>query len=233
MGEWGLAGASGPNARPAPGAVCFHGQPCERGPMSILTAVPLLLLLADDAPAPAWKFVEKNDGITLMKRERPGSEVIEYKVNGMVDAPPAAVFKIVSDMGAYKKINPYIEATELRLTEQDGKVQHLYVLSAAPMVSKRDYTLRFADESDWQDGKGFLKLSFKTSDKGPPVKEGIIRMTVYEGEWILEPREDGKKTFATHALFTDPAGAIPKWIVNMLASDGLKDLLKNVRKAAA
>jgi hypothetical protein len=201
--------------------------------MSILTTIPLLILLADVPPAPAWTFVSKDDGITLMKRERPGSELIEYKVSGMVEAPPDAVLKIVSDMGSYKKINPYVEATELRLTEQDGKVQHLYVVSAAPMVAKRDYTLRFADESDWQEGKGFLKLSFKTSDKGPPVKEGVIRLTVYEGEWLFEPREDGKKTLATYALFTDPAGAIPKWIVNMLASDGLKDLLKKVRQAAA
>ena len=42
-------------------------------------------------------------------------------------------------------------------------------------------------------------------------------------------RADGT-TFATYFLYTDPSGAIPKWVVNKLAGSGMRDLFSNVRR---
>ena len=78
--------------------------------------------------------------------------------------------------------------------EEGGKVVHVYCVINAPLVSRRDYTLRIVDESQWKDGKGFLKTRWTLSTKGPAPNPGIVRVTVNDGSCLLEPVENGTKT---------------------------------------
>ena len=107
---------------------------------------------------------------------------------------------------------------------------HFYSLIDAPFVSKRDYTLRIVDESDWKDGKGFLKTRWTSSEKGPAVKDGVVRIKVNDGSWLLEPRENGTKTFATYFVFTDPGGSLPTFIINKANSSAIPDVFAALRK---
>ena len=40
-------------------------------------------------------------------------------------------------------------------------------------------------------------------------------MRLNEGSWTFEPIDEGRRTRIVYSLLTDPAGAIPKWIMNM------------------
>lgn len=199
--------------------------------MVLLRVLPVLVLLADDAAS--WKFDSKEDGVTLMRRDRPGTAVREFKASGIVDAPPSDVWKVLRDFQNYKPITAYAEKAEVVATEDGGKVVHLYVVTAAPMIDKRDYCAKYVDESNWQDGKGYYQQSFTLSDKGPPpAKEGMVRMKVFDGQWRLEPSDDGKKTLVSYTVAADPGGALPNWVVNALAGPGVRDTFKGIRKLA-
>jgi hypothetical protein len=200
--------------------------------MSLLHALPLLVLLAEDTGKP-WKPDGESDGVAVMRRERAGTDKHEMKASGIVDAPPDEVLKIVRDFPNHKKIMAYTDKSDVIATEEDGKVVHLYILSAAPLIDKRDYALKYVDVSDWQDGKGYYQLSFSASDKVPPETKGVVRVKTIEGYWKMEPREEGKKTFLTYYLFIDPGGSLPTMIVNSLSGSGLKDVIKAVRKSVA
>ena len=114
--------------------------------------------------------------------------------------------------------------------EDGGKVTYFYSVVNAPLVDRRDYTLKIVDDSDWKDGKGFLRTSWTASDKGPPEKEDVVRVKINVGYWKLEARDGGKKTFATYYVYTDPGGSVPKWAVNKGNGIAVPNVFAAIRK---
>lgn len=200
--------------------------------MHILHMLPLLTLLAD--PEPAWQRAAETDGITVYTRERKDSPVREMKAQGMVDAPPERVFKVVRDFDHYAQTMPSTETSYVISREDNGKVAYVYMLIRPPLISRRDFIIRAVDESDSKNGEGYFKSTWKVvSDKGPPPKPDIVRITINDGYWLLEPRDGGKKTLATYYLYTDPGGSVPKWIVNQANGTSVPDVFRAVRREAA
>jgi hypothetical protein len=201
----------------------------------VLPFVPLAaLFLTDPGPAAeAWEEKASDDGITVFNRGHPGSPVRELKATGLVDAPPKAAWAVVRDYDHYKDNMPYTEESRVLSRDDTGKEILFYSVINAPLVSRRDYVIRVLDESDWKDGAGFLKATWSVTDKmNPPVRDGVIRLKQSDGFWMFEPREGGKKTFATYWLFTDPGGSIPTWLVNKANSTTVPDVFKAIRKKA-
>ncbi len=196
--------------------------------LMLLTAVPALA----DEPEAKWEQKANEDGVVVYTRERKGTDVKEVKAVGTIDSPPQQVFRVLGDYERYKEIMPYTDESRIVATEQGGKVVHFYSLINAPFVSKRDYTLRIVEESDWKDGKGFLKSRWTSSEKGPAAKDGVVRVKHNDGSWLLEPVDGGKKTRATYLLFTDPGGSLPTFIVNKANSSAIPDVFNALRKYA-
>jgi hypothetical protein len=67
-----------------------------------LTAVALCsLFLVISRPARAaddnaWQLKVREKGVTVFSRPRSGSDILELKATGTIDAPPPAVFKVLS-----------------------------------------------------------------------------------------------------------------------------------------
>ncbi|MCJ8211646.1 START domain-containing protein [Mucilaginibacter sp. RS28] len=59
------------------------------------------------------------------------------------------------------------------------------------------------------------------------VKKGIVRIDHSKGRWVLTP-SDGKVK-VEYTLHVDPAGAIPAWLVNLLAAEGPIQSFKALR----
>ncbi|HEU5217737.1 MAG TPA: SRPBCC family protein, partial [Gemmatimonadales bacterium] len=157
--------------------------------MPTLCSLVALALLASPDSGPGWTRAAETDGITVFSRDKPGSEVKELKAVGMINAPAEAVWKVIRDYPKYRGRMPYTEAAEVVATEGGGKVTWFYSRISAPFVSKRDYTLKIVDESDWRDGKGFFKSSWTiAADRGPPPQSGVVRLKVNDGFWLLEPK---------------------------------------------
>jgi len=197
----------------------------------LLPALAALALLSSPDPGPGWTKAAEVDGITVFTRDRPGSEVKELKAVGTIDAPADAVWKVIRDYPRYRERMPYTEAAEVVATEEGGKLIWFYSRVAAPFVAKRDYTLKIVDESDWKDGKGFLKSSWTLAgDRGPPPQPGVVRLKINIGSWLLEPRDDGRRTFVTYALYTDPGGSVPKFLVNQANGSAVPDVFRAIRR---
>ncbi len=197
--------------------------------MSITSAL-LLLALASGPESGKWELKAKEDGVSVFSRERAGSRLPELKAIGLIDAPPAEVWKTISDYANYKKNMPYTEESKVLSTEQDGKVTLFYSVINAPFVSRRDYIIRLVDESD---GSGTYKVSWTPVKEGPPPKDGVVRVLINDGYWLLEPRDNGTKTFATYYLHTDPGGSIPRWIANKANDTAVPNVFRSVRKVVS
>jgi START domain-containing protein len=201
--------------------------------MNALPALLTFALLASPDAGPGWVKAAENDGIQVFTRNKPGTEVQEVKAVGTVDAPPESVWKIVRDYPKYTERMPFTEVATVVANEGDGKIIWFYSRIAAPLVSKRDYTLKILDESEWKDGQGFLRTSWSVDPtKGPAPTDGVVRLKTNDGFWMMEPQEGGKKTLVTYYLFTDPGGSLPKWMVNQANRSSVPDVLKALRKYA-
>lgn len=201
--------------------------------MTSILLLPLLVLGADE---PRWELAAETEGVKVYGRKRGDGDVREMKAIGLIDAPPADVWKAVRDYDNYTKTMPYVEGGKV-LSREGGehgdKVTLLYSLINTPLVDRRDYIIRLVDESNWQDGKGFMKVTWTVvndMDTTVPVPKDVVRVRINEGYWLLEPREEGKRTFATYYVFTSPGGSIPNFIINKANSMAVPAVFTAIKK---
>jgi hypothetical protein len=194
--------------------------------------LPLLLTVTPDS-GPGWEQAARDDGITVFSRTKPDSSVKEMKAIGIIDAEPQAVWRTIRDYAHYDSTMPYTEESRVLRSEEDGKVIYFYSVVNAPLVSRRDYIIRLVDESAWNEGKGYLLVTWKAAEGDVPEKDGRVRVKVNDGFWRLEPRDGGKRTFATYYVYTDPGGSVPKWIINNANKGAVPDVFRAIRRATA
>lgn len=200
--------------------------------MSGLALLPMILLLTSPA-GDGWKQTNVDSGVTVFTRPRLNSEVTELRGTGLIDAPPDRVRKVILDYPSYPRTMPYMQEARVLGKEPDGKTLYVYNRVSAPLIAARDYVLKVKDESRWDEGRGFLKVSWTVNpdDRGVAPLPDVVRVRINDGYWHLEPREGGTKTFATYYLFTDPGGTVPKFVVNHANTTALPDIFKALRKA--
>lgn len=208
--------------------------------MTLTTALCALLLTAEpEAPKTEakWEQAAKSDGITIYSREKSGSDIREMKAIGLIDGSPHEVWGVLTDYEAYTKTMPYTKEAKILARENEGKTTFFYTRLDLPLVSNRDYILKLNDESDWQEGKGFLKSTWSAwvdkQNHSVAEKDGVVRLSVVDGYWLLEPRENGSKTFATYYVYTDPGGAVPKWLANKANGSAVPNVFNAIRKTVA
>jgi hypothetical protein len=59
----------------------------------------------------------------------------------------------------------------------------------------------------------------------------VVRVTVNEGSWLLEPLDGGARTRATYRLLTDPGGSVPGFAADLANREALPGVLQAVRRA--
>ena len=196
-------------------------------------ALSVLLCVSLGSAPPAWEQVASSDGITVFSRTRDDSAIPEVKAEAVVDAPPAAVWEVVRDYEAQTRTMPYTEVARVLSREAGDKSLLLYTVIKAPLAARRDLTVRITDESQWQGGQGFLKARWSASETGPAPVDGIVRVRLNDGYWLLRPREGGARTHVTYYLYTDPGGSVPRWIVNQANRSSLPEIVRALRREVA
>lgn len=196
--------------------------------MMMVHALTLVVLLAE----PGWEVARDDEDLKVFAREKKGG-VQEMKAVGVINAPPERVWQAIRDYDSYVKTMPYMEVSKVLAREDGDKVTWLYSVINAPFVDRRDYVIRILDESKWQDGEGYFKVSWRAANERAPKKpDNVVRVQINDGHWLLEPIEGGKKTRATYYLFTDPGGSVPRWLVNKGNGSAVPDVFEAVRKVS-
>lgn len=200
--------------------------------IALATLLLLPALPASAAEGDGWKEASKSDGLVIYNRSRPGSDLKEVRAVGVIRAPSWVVKNVIDDKGRYKEFMPYTKASDV-IKREPGIIVSYQRLDA-PIISNRDYTLRIRDESRrLPDGRIVYKSAWSSANHlGPKEIDGVVRVKVNEGHWILED-QGGNVTKATYWLYTDPGGSLPAFVVNSANSTAIPDLFKAVEKAAA
>ena len=199
--------------------------------VAVLSASPLAL-----AAEGTWEEAASVDiggrKLIVSARSKEGSDVKEVRGVGVIDAPAWVVKNVIDDVGHYKDFMPYTKASTV-ISTHDGYVVS-YQRLATPVVDDRDYTIKIFDESrEDAQGKVIWKTRWTEANKlGPKPIDGVARVPINEGYWILEDADGGARTKATYYVYTSPGGSIPTFVVNMANAQAVPELFRAVGKAS-
>ncbi|MFL6536723.1 MAG: SRPBCC family protein [Chthoniobacterales bacterium] len=199
--------------------------------MKILAALAIalpLLARAAIAEQPAdWKDESDRDGVLIQSRARAGSALREFRAIGVIDAPTSRVFAVLNDAEAYPKSMPYVSEVRVLRREPDAIV--FYQRLKLPLLQDRDFTLRTRFEETTTSLGTSYRMQWRPVAEGPEPIRGVLRVTVCEGGWLLEPQENSK-TRATYSIYTDSGGALPSFIANSGSRIAIRKLFEALRK---
>ncbi|HEX8952627.1 MAG TPA: START domain-containing protein [Polyangia bacterium] len=188
-----------------------------------LLALALPLLAAD---VRGYKHVGGRNGIEVFRNM--ASSVIDLYAEGDFAAPPQLVREVLLDYDIAPKITDNVAESRV-LVRNDHEVV-TYQRLKLPVISDRDFTVR----ATWGHRGQALTMQFAVDNsRGPEPHEGIVRMSLLQGTWLLEPRQDGAATHARYHVQIDLAGDVPRWMVSGGAAKNLPKVFEGVRREAA
>ena len=181
-----------------------------------------------DTPLGDWKFISGNDNVTLFRRPRSGPGHYESKAIGEIAASTEVVHAVIDDVESYTSFMPY--TAECRVLKRESDSVLTYQRITAPFVSDRDYILRVRTSSKAVEGGTSYLSRWETENaNGPPEKHGVVRVSLCEGSWLLEPTGP-QTTRATYTIYTDSGSAIPGFIKNVGSQIGIRKIFAALRK---
>lgn len=173
-----------------------------------------------------WKFISDKDGVAIYRRQRPLSN--ESKAIGEISASTELVHAVLDDVESYASFMPY--TAECRVLKRDGASVIAYQRISAPLVSDRDYTVHVRTTTKKVENGTSYSIRWETDNAaGPAEKRGVVRVTLCEGSWLLEPIGPDTSR-ATYTVYTDSGGIIPKFIKEAGSQTGIRKLFAAVRK---
>jgi hypothetical protein len=223
-------------ARPDQGAcACAFAARGRGGWPTRFVIAAAAIVLAPGATPPAR--AQEASALVVETRAIAGRDVKEVTARGRITAPPHVVRAVIDDLPHYPTFMPYVKESRVLRRDAAGVALNYQRLSfGIPFVDDRHYVIRVAERRHREsDGRPSYAFVWQLVDGLPEgVRAGAVRVSVNSGYWALLPIAGSPDaTDVRYCVFTDPAGALPKWIVGMANTEAIPKLFTAVASAAA
>lgn len=193
-------------------------------------ALALSFTLAADSEG--WQLAGRADAFQARwyTRPTPSTPVHELKATGRFELPPDALLAVLLDFDGYVRSMPSTAASKVVLRERDD-VAWVYLRYDLPLIAPRESVVRMQLERNGPVTRLSWALGGAREDL-VPLTPGVIRVEVNEGNWTLEPRDEGRATFVTYRLLSAPGGDVPVSFVNRVNGAGVPRTFEALDTAA-
>ncbi len=219
--RWLIAGSSIPK-NTMHGIVAFT--------LAALFVTPLAWAFDVKSPGADWTEAHRTDELVIFTKDV--DEGRRIMAVAEVNAPPEVIFNVVSDFDNYPDFMPYVKESRVLSRKNDSELVS-YQRIAPPFVSERDYPLKFTLTRGTPANGGVFKTEWSASPKTLPEVNGVVRITLNDGSWLIEPLDSGKRTRLTYTLLTHPGGMIPGFVANLSNTIAIPKLFAAVKKRSA
>ena len=166
------------------------------------------------AQAQDWKPIYEKDGIAVAKKVLPDSNLMPFRGEGVVDVHIGRLVKVIKTSGLGPEwVDLQVESKELvRDSDESAILYNKYDLSWP--VSDRDYVMRQKTTYD-ADAKVVTVTYESIEDDRFPADDCCVRAVAVRTYWkftYVSPTQ----TRIEVEVYTDPKGALPAWLVNMI-----------------
>lgn len=164
-----------------------------------------------------WKLKNEKDGIKVYVGAVPDSKFKAIKVECELNTTLSQLVKVLLDI---KTCPEWVDHTKLCTLVKQVSPSELYYYSEINIpwpAQNRDFVAHLTVRQNAN--TKVVTVDGPAVDGFVPEKDGVVRVHSSKGLWILTPlRKDVVKLVYT--LQTDPGGAIPAWLVNLLVASG-------------
>jgi hypothetical protein len=170
-----------------------------------------------------FEVIAREQGVTVYQNK--GAKNIRVAAEGIVNAPPQRVAQVLLDYEHQKGVIKRV--SESNILERKPRFMIVYQHLNLPIISDRDYTLFVT----WGTSGGLRWIVYHAiTEKGPPEKDGVVRVAEHEGSWQLKPLgANGEITQVRFQMSIDLAGWLPRWLARSKAGDEVPDLFASIR----
>jgi hypothetical protein len=190
--------------------------------------VPALILVSSVALAQVeagFVQVAEDKGVTVFRREGTGG--MELAAEGIINAPPERVREVLLDYGHHPTWLKSLR--ESRVLEHGAHSEVVYQRLGLPIIADRDFTLKVT----WgKEGETLWTHFAAANELGPPSVHGVVRVSMHEGGWRLQPLDGGRRTLARYHVHLDLAGKLPGWMARGRAAKDVPGLYESIRQEA-
>lgn len=163
--------------------------------------VPLMPYLSSSA----FETIAQEKGVRVYKHR--SSEIIRIGAEGLFPAPPERVKQALLDYS--RQVGAIERLSEARVLSRGERSLYVYQRLNLPVIDDRDFVLNVRHGAD---GDKRWVSYWAVTDRGPPPRDGVVRVTNHRGTWVLEPADDGHATRVRYQVSIDLGGLLPRWM---------------------
>jgi len=198
-------------------------------PLRLFCTALCLLLLAITSPlsAQSWELVKEHDGITVYTRQEAGNSIKAYKATAYIQAPAERVFALIEDVNHTEWWDRSLSEIRVLAYDKNKSAQYYLVFDSPWPVADRDL---FVDVKVTIDKvSGIYTVAAAPHAGAKPEREGRVRIRNYRQVWTVTPAGENSARVLLEG-YVDPAGDIPAWFSNLLATQSPVNSILGVRR---
>lgn len=190
--------------------------------LRIVMLIPFLMFPIQDT---SWRLDKDKNDIRIYTRKVGNYSVRQFRAEASTHAPIARLDSLLRDISHYVDWMPDISTA--RLVKKEGPDTYIYYMTieTPALVSERDLVTRmrfsYPDENT-------LRIEYLHTPDEYPVQEDFVRMSYFEGFW--EFTRTGSKTLIRNQFLSDPAGNLPKWVINSFIASNPYNTIESLKE---
>ena len=187
-----------------------------------------IIFVSQIALAENWKLVVDENNIKVYSRSVSFSKLKEFKSETVVETTLDSMIALLDDINGHSNWMFKVQKGEL-LKIVNKNIRYGKSIIAAPWpVKKREFIYKSIISQD-KDTK-IVTIKIENAPDYQPRSDDYVRVEKAFGFWKFIPIENNKIK-VVNQMFTDPGGAIPKWMLALYSKKRPFKTLLNMRKA--
>ena len=190
----------------------------------------LLIGVAARAEEGVWQSMGTQEGIALAFKDVPGSKVIAFRGDGVIDAPIATVAAVLLDQ---KRAPEWVDRLSgrkvIRIVNPTEYVE-LNHFKMPPLLNDREFVADAKMSLD-PSARSFTVVFHSIEDAAVPENK-FVRGSV-DSVFVMTSLDNGRRTRMQAEMHADPKGALPKFLVNFFQRSWPFDAFQSIRRQVA
>ena len=173
------------------------------------------------------KLVIDRQGVKVWTYQVDGNPSFNYRATTVLNSNLVGAVAAIMDTSYLHEWVPHTRRVQmLSRDDQAGTFTLLMEIDFPFPLKDRDVVV--AGTMKQQPDGSVLIQNTAVADPRAPVRAKFIRITRYEGSWLVRPLS-GTRTEVTTIGYADPAGSLPNAIVNMFVQQQPYLMLRNMK----
>lgn len=182
------------------------------------------------AAEPSWELMSQEEGIKAWKKDIPGSPLVAFRGEGIVEASVAKVATVLNETSRKTEwVHGCVRARNVRSIAEFERIEYNHTTAGVFIVSDRDFVFNGRVQVDPARKVVYFKL--KSVEDALAPEESPVRGTM-KGLYILKQIEPNR-TLVMVEIHADPKGILPAFLVNLFQKAWPTRTIRGIRKQSA